>query len=179
LECEFIWSLREDGAFVNVSDQFPYLILVNSLVPALLAGNTVVLKPSPQTPLVAQRVAEIFFESGLPKGVLQIVQSGDPDMIKELAQTHEIKAVSFTGSTSGGLAIREAVSKRTIPVNLELGGNDPAYVMKDADAKFAAAQLVDGAVFNSGQSCCAVERIYAHVDVHDAFVAAVQEELRG
>ncbi|KAI8289130.1 hypothetical protein K4K60_009605 [Colletotrichum sp. SAR11_57] len=157
---------------------FPYLIIVNALVPALLAGNTVILKPSPQTPLVGTRIAEIFAEAGLPTNVLQVVQSGDPAVLNELVKIPEIQAVSFTGSTAGGLALREAAAHRTIPLNLELGGNDPAYVRPDADLKYVAAQLVDGAVFNSGQSCCAVERIYVHKDIHDAFVQELQDELK-
>ncbi|CAI0650593.1 unnamed protein product [Colletotrichum noveboracense] len=157
---------------------FPYLIIVNALVPALLAGNTVILKPPPQTPLIGTRIAEIFAEAGLPKNVLQVVQSGDPTVLDELVKIPEIQAVSFTGSTAGGLALREAAARRTIPLNLELGGNDPAYVRPDADLKYVAAQLVDGAVFNSGQSCCAVERIYVHRDIHDAFVQELQDELK-
>ncbi|KAF9878821.1 aldehyde dehydrogenase family [Colletotrichum karsti] len=157
---------------------FPYLIIVNALVPALLAGNSVILKPSPQTPLVGTRIAEIFAEAGLPRNVLQVIQSGDPEVLSELVKIPEIQAVSFTGSTAGGLALREAAARRTIPLNLELGGNDPAYVRPDADLKYVAAQLVDGAVFNSGQSCCAIERVYVHKDVHDAFVKELQDELK-
>jgi acyl-CoA reductase-like NAD-dependent aldehyde dehydrogenase len=159
--------------------QFPYLIIVNALLPALLAGNTVLLKPSPQTPLVGERIAEIFREAGLPSNVLQVIQSGDPEMLRNLVQLPEIGAVGFTGSTAAGLAIREATAKQMIPLNLELGGNDPAYVRADADLRYTAAELVDGAVFNAGQSCCAIERIYVHEDVHDAFVSALQEELKG
>jgi acyl-CoA reductase-like NAD-dependent aldehyde dehydrogenase len=77
-----------------------------------------------------------------------------------------------------GLALREATAQRIIPLNLELGGNDPAYVRPDADLKYTAAQLVDGAVFNTGQSCCAVERVYVHADVHDELVKEIQEELK-
>lgn len=159
--------------------QFPYLIIVNALVPALLAGNSVILKPSPQTPLIGTRIQEIFSEAGLPINVIQNIQSGDPQLLREVIQLPEIQAVSFTGSTAGGLAVREAAAGRTIPLNLELGGNDPAYVRPDADLKYVAAQLVDGAVFNAGQSCCAIERIYVHADVHDAFVRELQEELKG
>ena len=144
----------------------------------MLAGNSVILKPSPQTPHVATRLAEIFYEAGLPPDVLQVIQSGDPEVLGQLVQIPEIEAASFTGSTAGGLALREAASRRTIPLNLELGGNDPAYVRPDADLKYVAAQLVDGAVFNSGQSCCAVERIYVHEQVHDAFIKELQEELK-
>ncbi|KAF7562666.1 hypothetical protein G7046_g1494 [Stylonectria norvegica] len=157
---------------------FPYLIIVNALIPALLAGNSVVLKPSPQTPLVGEHVLKIFLEAGLPKNVLQVIQSGDPVMLQELAKQPEVQCISFTGSTVGGLEIRKAAAQQTIPVNLELGGNDPAYVRADADIKYVAAQLVDGAVFNSGQSCCAIERIYVHADVHDEFIREAQEELK-
>jgi acyl-CoA reductase-like NAD-dependent aldehyde dehydrogenase len=143
-----------------------------------MAGNTVILKPSPQTPLVGERIAQIFAEAGLPKNVLQVVQSGDPAMMKQLVQLPEIQCVSFTGSTAGGLAVREATAGKTIPVNLELGGNDPVYVRLDADLKYVAAQLVDGAVFNAGQSCCAIERVYVHADVHDRFVSELQDELK-
>lgn len=151
---------------------------MNALVPALLAGNSVIMKPSPQTPLVGHRIAEIFLEAGLPRNVLQVVQSGNASMLQQLAQLPEIKCVSFTGSTAGGIAIREATAKQMIPVNLELGGNDPAYVRPDADLKYVAAQLVDGAVFNAGQSCCAIERVYVHKDVHDEFVKELQDELK-
>ena len=150
---------------------------MNALVPALLTGDTVILKPSPQTPLVAQRFQEIFLEAGLPRNVLQVVQSGNMETVKSLVRAPEIQGVSFTGSTSGGLAIREAAAQRTIPLNLELGGNDPAYVRPDADLKYVAAELVDGAVFNGGQSCCSIERIYVHADVHDQFVEELRKEL--
>lgn len=90
----------------------------------------------------------------------------------------QIKLASFTGSTKNGLAIREWTAGRILPLNLELGGKDPAYVRADADVKFAATQLVDGAIFNSGQSCCAVERVYVHESVHDALVLEMQEELK-
>lgn len=99
------------------------------------------------------------------------------ETVKSLVQAPEIQGVSFTGSTSGGLAIREAAARRTIPLNLELGGNDPAYVRPDANLRYVAAELVDGAVFNGGQSCCAIERIYVHADVHDLFVEELRKEL--
>jgi acyl-CoA reductase-like NAD-dependent aldehyde dehydrogenase len=143
----------------------------------LLAGNSVILKPSPQTPLVGERIKEIFDEAGLPPNVLQVLHSGNVDTLRSLVQNKAIQLVTFTGSTAAGVGIREAVANRIVQVNLELGGNDPAYVRADADLKWTAEQLVDGAVFNSGQSCCAIERIYVHVDVHDAFVQEVKLEL--
>lgn len=99
-------------------------------------------------------------------------------MVRSLVQVPEIQGVSFTGSTAGGLAVRDAAASRTIPLNLELGGKDAAYVRSDADLQYAAAELVDGAVFNSGQSCCSVERIYVHVDVYDAFVEELRQKLK-
>lgn len=157
--------------------QFPYLVTINALVPALLAGNTVLLRPSPQTPIFGERLLTYFTQAGLPPNVLQLVHVGSPDVLDQIVQLPQIQLISFTGSTSGGFRIREAVARRIVPVNLELGGNDPAYVRPDADIPYVAAQLVDGAVFNSGQSCCAVERVYVHADVHDKFVEEVQKEL--
>ncbi|KAL4985123.1 Aldehyde/histidinol dehydrogenase [Aspergillus falconensis] len=156
---------------------YPYLITINALVPALLAGNTVILRPSPQTPLVGNRLLECFEKGGLPKNVLQVVHLGAWEVLDEVVKIPQIKLVSFVGSTQGGLRLRQATAGRILPLNLELGGNDPAYVRADADLAYTAAQVVDGAVFNSGQSCCSIERIYVHVDVHDAFVAEVQKEL--
>ncbi|KAB2574461.1 Lactaldehyde dehydrogenase [Lasiodiplodia theobromae] len=156
---------------------FPYLIVVNSLIPALLAGNTVILKPSPQVPLVAERLVEIFADAGLPPRVLQLIYSGSPEALSEMVQFPEISLITFTGSASGGMSLREAVAKRLVPIVFELGGNDPAYVRADADLAWVAAQLVDGAVFNAGQSCCAVERVYVHADVYERFVEEVRKEL--
>ncbi|KAJ6104992.1 hypothetical protein N7486_003681 [Penicillium sp. IBT 16267x] len=157
---------------------YPYLTTVNALVPALLAGNSVILRPSPQVPLFGNRILEIFIEAGLPQNVLQVIHVGSLDVLDQVAQLPEIQSVSFTGSTAGGLRLRKATARQVKPVHLELGGNDPAYVRQDADVKDVAENLVDGAVFNSGQSCCSVERVYVHEKVYDAFVLAVQEELK-
>ncbi|KAI9372764.1 Aldehyde/histidinol dehydrogenase [Aspergillus egyptiacus] len=156
---------------------YPYLITINALVPALLAGNTVILRPSPQTPLVGERLLSYFQQAGVPQNVLQVVHCGAWDVLDEIVKIPQIKLVSFVGSTQGGIRLRQATAGRILPLNLELGGNDPAYVRPDADLAYTAAQVVDGAVFNSGQSCCAIERVYVHADVHDAFVAEVQKEL--
>jgi acyl-CoA reductase-like NAD-dependent aldehyde dehydrogenase len=153
------------------------LTTVNALIPALVAGNSVLLRPSPQTPLFGNRLLEIFTEAGLPSNVLQILHIGSLDVLDQVAQLPEIQSISFTGSTAGGLRLREATAKQVKPVNLELGGNDPAYVRADADAKSVAENLVDGAVFNSGQSCCSIERVYVHEKIYDEFVRCVQEEL--
>ncbi|KAF3932245.1 Omega-crystallin [Dactylella cylindrospora] len=152
---------------------YPYLILVNSLVPALLAGNALILKPSPQTPTIPETFLSVLREAGLPENVVQVIHCGDPDTLSKLISTPGISSVTFTGSVVGGLAAQQAASKRIIPVGLELGGNDPAYIRPDVDIKWAAEEIVDGAVFNSGQSCCSIERVYVHQDVYDQFVEAV------
>lgn len=159
--------------------QYPYLILVNSLIPAILAGNTVILKPSPQTPIVVERVAEIMDAVGLLKGVVQYFHCGSPTMMETIVRDPRIALVCFTGSVAGGLAVQKAAADRIVNVGLELGGKDPAYVRADVDVDWAAGEIVDGAVFNSGQSCCSVERVYVDDKIHDAFVAAVQGVLKG
>jgi len=159
---------------------YPYLTLINSLVPALLAGNSVILKPSPQTPTSAEQIQEIFKEAGLPDGVLQIFHSGSISQIESIARSPQIQLVCFTGSVANGLAVQQAANDRvSLRVGLELGGKDPAYVRSDVDVKWAAEELVDGAVFNSGQSCCSVERVYVDEKIHDEFVKALQEVLSG
>ncbi|KAJ4296841.1 hypothetical protein N0V90_006889 [Kalmusia sp. IMI 367209] len=159
---------------------YPYLTLVNSLVPALLAGNSVVLKPSPQTPTSAEQIKQIFADAGLPEGVLQIFHSGSITQIEAIARSPQIQLVCFTGSVANGLAVQSAASDRVpIRVGLELGGKDPAYVRSDVDIKWAAEEIVDGAVFNSGQSCCSVERVYVDEKIHDEFITALQEVLKG
>ncbi|KAL5601386.1 hypothetical protein BROUX41_002627 [Berkeleyomyces rouxiae] len=158
---------------------YPYLILVNALIPALLAGNTVILKPSPQTPTVVEHVAAAFEQAGLPKGVLQYFHSGSPTVIETIVRNPKVSLVCFTGSVAGGLAVQKAASDRIVNVGLELGGKDAAYVRDDVDITWAAEEIVDGAVFNSGQSCCSIERVYVAAAVHDAFVAAVQKVLAG
>jgi acyl-CoA reductase-like NAD-dependent aldehyde dehydrogenase len=164
-------------AFIATAWNYPYLITINTLVPALLAGNAVLLRISPQTPLIGERLVEYFAQAGLPPNVLQVVHCGSLDVLDQIVQLPQINLVSFTGSTAGGLRIREATARRVVPVNLELGGNDPTYVRPDVDLAYVAGQVVDGAVFNSGQSCCSIERVYVHADVYDAFIAEVQKEL--
>ncbi|CAA9964728.1 Betaine aldehyde dehydrogenase 2 [Pyrenophora teres f. maculata] len=159
---------------------YPYLTLINSLVPALLAGNSVILKPSPQTPTSAEQIQQIFKQAGLPDGVLQIFHSGSITQIESIARSPQIQLVCFTGSVANGLAVQQAANDRVpLRVGLELGGKDPAYVRSDVDVKWAAEELVDGAVFNSGQSCCSVERVYVDEKIHDEFVKALQEVLSG
>ena len=159
--------------------QYPYLILVNSLIPALLAGNSVILKPSPQTPTIVEHIATVFSEAGLPAGVIQFFHSGSPSIIESIVRNPKIALVAFTGSVAGGLAVQKAASDRIVNVGLELGGKDPAYIRDDVDVAWAAEEIVDGAIFNSGQSCCSIERVYVAEKIHDEFVSAVQTILKG
>lgn len=145
----------------------------------MLAGNTLLLKPSPQTPTIAEHIVSIFEEAGLPSGILQTVHCGDLPTLSKLVARPEIASIAFTGSVSGGLAIQQAASGRIVPVGLELGGNDPAYIRRDVDIAWAAAEIVDGAVFNSGQSCCSIERVYVHADIYDQFLSEIVKVLEG
>ncbi|MGI9414915.1 MAG: aldehyde dehydrogenase family protein [Hyphomicrobiales bacterium] len=157
---------------------YPYLTAVNSVIPALMAGNAVVLKHASHTLLVAERFQQAFGEAGLPEGVFQhlvlshgqterIISSGLADM------------VCFTGSVGGGKAMERAAAERFIPLGLELGGKDPAYVRADCDVAHAVENVADGAFFNSGQSCCGIERVYVHRDVYDQFVEGFVALTRG
>lgn len=148
---------------------YPFLTAVNAVVPALLAGNAVILKHSSQTPLVAERFAEGFAAAGLPAGVLQVLHMSHGDTEKLVAHDG-IDFVAFTGSVEGGHAVQRAAAGRFIATGLELGGKDPAYVRADAKLAHAIENLVDGSFFNSGQSCCGIERIYVHKDVYEPFV---------
>lgn len=148
---------------------YPYLTVVNSVVPALLAGNTVLLRHSHQTPLCAERLDAAFRAAGLPEGVFQYLHSTD-EATDRLIATPGIDHVAFTGSVRVGHLIERSASERFIGVGLELGGKDPAYVRADVKLEHAVENLVDGAFFNSGQSCCGIERIYVHESVYDAFV---------
>jgi len=156
---------------------YPYLASVNAVIPALMAGNSVILKLSQQTPLVANRYAEAFSEAALPGGVFQHVQARHGD-IAGIIGDGRVGFVSFTGSVDGGCAVQQAAARQFIATNLELGGKDPAYVRSDAPLEATIANLVDGAYFNAGQSCCAVERIYVHRDVYDRFVEGFVAETR-
>jgi len=148
---------------------YPYLISVNCVIPAILAGNSVILKQASQTPLCAVRFADAFKAAGLPDGVFEIVNMDHE--VSDYAIRHPIVSfVNFTGSVGGGHSIQKSASDKFIATGLELGGKDPAYVRPDCDLDYAVEQLVDGSFFNSGQCCCAIERIYVHKDVYDVFV---------
>jgi len=156
-------------AFVIAPWNYPWLTSVNSIVPALMAGNAVILKHSAQTPLVAERYAEAFKAADLPTGVFQYLHL-DHAQTARVIKAPEVDFVAFTGSVAGGAMVEGAAQGRFIGVGLELGGKDPAYVRPDADMAHAVENLVDGAFFNSGQSCCGIERIYVHEQVYDDFV---------
>jgi acyl-CoA reductase-like NAD-dependent aldehyde dehydrogenase len=153
---------------------YPWLASVNAIVPAILAGNSVILKIAPQTPLVAERYAEACANAGLPDGVFQFLHI-DHEQVAEVIKDQRINFVAFTGSVAGGHAIQKAASERFISTGLELGGKDPAYVREDAQLEAAIENLVDGAMFNSGQSCCAIERIYVHQNLYEKFVEGYVE----
>jgi acyl-CoA reductase-like NAD-dependent aldehyde dehydrogenase len=157
---------------------YPWLTSVNAVVPALLAGNSVILKMAQQTPLVAERYAEAFAAAGLPDGVFQYLHA-DHGQVARMVADARVGYVAFTGSVAGGHAVQRAAAQRFIGAGLELGGKDPAYVRADAPLQATVENLVDGAYFNSGQSCCAVERIYVDrrrfADFVDAFVALVRQ----
>lgn len=148
---------------------YPYLTSVNSVIPALMAGNAVILKHSAQTPLAAERYAEAFDSADLPTGVFQFLHLDHPSTAKVI-RAPEVDFVAFTGSVGGGEMVEAAAHGRFIGVGLELGGKDPAYVRADADLDFAVENLVDGVFFNCGQSCCGIERLYVHERVYDSFV---------
>ncbi|KAH6856928.1 Aldehyde/histidinol dehydrogenase [Chaetomium sp. MPI-CAGE-AT-0009] len=175
----FIRKVPVGPVLIIFAWNYPYLILVNALIPALLSGNSVILKPSPQTPTIVEQVAKAFTEAGLPDGVLQYFHAGSPTTIESIVRNPKIALVCFTGSVAGGLAVQGAASDRIVNVGLELGGKDPAYVREDVDIAWAAGEIVDGAVFNSGQSCCSVERVYVAEKIHDEFVSAIQDVLKG
>ncbi|MCJ1358207.1 MAG: hypothetical protein MMC33_008206 [Icmadophila ericetorum] len=175
----FIRKVPVGPVLILFAWNYPYLILVNSLIPALLSGNTVILKPSPQTPTIVEQVHDIFVEAGLPKNAIQYFHCGSQKLLESIIRIPQIRLVCFTGSTKGGLAVQRAAADRIVSIGLELGGKDPAYVRSDVDVKWAAEEIVDGAIFNSGQSCCSLERIYVDETIHDEFVAAVQDVLKG
>ena len=148
---------------------YPYLTSVNSIVPALLAGNTVILKHAAQTMLCAERLQAAFDAAALPVGVFQFIHASH-DSVKSMIQDRRVNFVVFTGSVEGGRAMERSAAGLFKGVGTELGGKDPSYVRADADLDYAIAENVDGAFFNSGQSCCAIERIYVHDSVYEKFI---------
>ena len=156
---------------------YPYLTAVNTIVPALIAGSTVILKHAAQTLLVGERFAKAFEQAGLPKGVFQNVVLNHAQT-ERLLGSGKIDHVNFTGSVAGGRAIEKAAAGTFMTMGLELGGKDPAYVLADAKLDHAIPNLVEGAFFNSGQCCCGIERVYVHEKVYDDFVEGFIEETK-
>ena len=160
--------------FVIAPWNFPYLTSVNAIMPALLAGNAVILKHSAQTPLCAERLQQAFDAAGLPAGVFQHLHLTHDDTAAVI-RSPRINYVAFTGSVPGGEMVERTAAGRFIGVGLELGGKDPAYVRADADLGHAIETVTDGAMFNSGQSCCGIERVYVDAAVYDDFVGGVAD----
>ena len=161
--------------FVIAPWNYPYNTSVNSIVPSLLAGNCVILKHSSQTPLCAEQLLKASEKAGLPKNVFQILHLDHSSTSKVIAD-NRIDHVLFTGSVSGGIEVKKSIGTRFIGAGLELGGKDPAYVMADCNFDHAVENLVDGSYYNSGQSCCGIERIYVDEKIFDNFVDAFKAQ---
>ena len=157
---------------------YPYMTAINTVAPALIAGNAVMLKHASQTPLVGERLAQAFHSVGIPENVFQNVFL-DHQTTSDLIAARSFGFVNFTGSVGGGRAMEAAASGTFTGLGLELGGKDPGYVMDDADVDAAAETLIDGAMFNSGQCCCGIERIYVHESLFDSFVQKAVEIVKG
>ncbi len=156
---------------------YPLLTAVNAVAPAILAGNSVIVKHSPRSPLCGEHFERAFKEAGAPAHLVQSLHADHPTS-ERIVGDARVDHVLFTGSVFGGHRIQKAASERFLHVGLELGGNDPAYVAEDCDVQKAAESLVDGAMFNAGQSCCAIERVYVHASKYEAFVAAAEAIVR-
>lgn len=165
----YIKRIPHGVVFVVAPWNYPYMTAINTVAPALIAGNTVVLKHAAQTLLVGERMAKAFHDAGVPADVFQNVFL-DHDTTSALISEKAFDFVNFTGSVGGGQAMERAAAGTFTGVGTELGGKDPGYVMEDADLDAAVDTLIDGAMFNSGQCCCGIERIYVHESLFDAFV---------
>ncbi len=152
---------------------YPYLTAVNAVIPALMAGNAVILKHATQTLLVGERFAAAFAAAGLPIGLFQNLLLTHRQTA-QIIESGRVQQVNFTGSVAGGRAVAQSAAGAFLGVGLELGGKDPAYVRADADIAHAVENLVDGSFFNSGQSCCGIERIYVHQHLYAQFVERFQ-----
>lgn len=165
------------GVIANISAwNYPWFVGSNVFVPALLAGNTVLYKPSEYASLTGTEIARLLYEAGIPQDVfIPVIGRGK---VGEALLAQPVDGVFFTGSVATGKRIAAAVAGRFLKLQLELGGKDPIYVCDDVDVAKAAAGLADGAFYNTGQSCCSVERIYVHERVHDKFLEAFVAEVR-
>jgi acyl-CoA reductase-like NAD-dependent aldehyde dehydrogenase len=164
------------GVIANISAwNYPYFVGGNVFIPALLAGNSVLYKPSEYATLTGIEIGNRLHASGVPQDVFTVLVGGGRVGIELLKNA--VDGVFFTGSYNTGAKIAQAVGPRLAKLQLELGGKDPTYVCEDVDVAAAAASLADGAMYNSGQSCCSVERIYVQEAIHDAFVEAFVKEV--
>lgn len=166
------------GLVANISAwNYPWFVGCNVILPALLTGNAVLYKPSEFATLTGLEIARLLHEAGVPRDVMVcLVGAGE---VGQALLEQPVDGVFFTGSHATGQRIAQAVGQRFVRLQLELGGKDPTYVCEDADPKAAAESLADGAMYNTGQSCCSVERIYVHEKIHDAFVDAFVETVKG
>ncbi|WP_282027321.1 aldehyde dehydrogenase family protein [Ruegeria faecimaris] len=174
----YIKRIPHGVVFVVAPWNYPYMTAINTVAPALIAGNTVVLKHATQTLLVGERMAQAFHSAGVPEDVFQNVFLSH-DVTNDLIAGNAFDFVNFTGSVGGGQAMERAAAGTFTGVGTELGGKDPGYVMDDADLDAAVDTLIDGAMFNAGQCCCGIERIYVHESLYDAFVAKAVEIVQG
>ena len=174
----YIKRVPHGVVFVVAPWNYPYMTAINTVAPALIAGNTVVLKHATQTLLVGERMAKAFQDAGVPEDVFQNVFL-DHDTTSALIAGGAFDYVNFTGSVGGGKAMERAAAGTFTGMGLELGGKDPGYVMEDADLDAAVDTLIDGAMFNSGQCCCGIERIYVHESLYDAFVEKAVAIVKG
>jgi acyl-CoA reductase-like NAD-dependent aldehyde dehydrogenase len=166
------------GVVANISAwNYPWFVGCNVIVPALLAGNAILYKPSEFAALTGREMGRLLHEAGIPKDVFQVLIGAGEVGAALLEQ--KIDGMFFTGSYATGARIAKALGSRMVKMQLELGGKDPTYVCEDADPKAAAESLADGAMYNTGQSCCSVERVYVHEKIHDAFVEAFTETVKG
>lgn len=165
----YIKRIPHGVVFVVAPWNYPYMTAINTVAPALIAGNAVVLKHATQTLLAGERMAQAFHSAGIPADVFQNVFL-DHGTTSELIANRAFNFVNFTGSVGGGQAMERAAAGTFTGVGTELGGKDPGYVMEDADLEAAVETLIDGAMFNSGQCCCGIERIYVHEDLYEDFV---------
>jgi len=174
----YIKRIPQGVVFVVAPWNYPYMTAINTVAPALIAGNTVVLKHATQTLLVGERMAQAFHSAGVPEDVFQNVFLNH-DTTSALIADRAFDFVNFTGSVGGGKAMERAAAGTFTGVGTELGGKDPGYVMEDADLDAAVDTLIDGAMFNSGQCCCGIERIYVHESLYGAFVEKAVAIVKG
>jgi acyl-CoA reductase-like NAD-dependent aldehyde dehydrogenase len=156
---------------------YPLLTATNALFPAVLAGNAFIVKHSPRSPLCGEHFARAFREAGADESIVQALNCDHPTS-ERIVGDPRVDHVVFTGSVFGGHRIQEAAAKRFVSVGLELGGNDPAYVAPDCDLEKTVENIVDGACYNAGQSCCAVERVYVHRSVYAKFLEMAEPLVR-